>query len=110
MSDLVEEKVIDRLITFAQWAKEEKLVKSQFEFERRCGLSSSYLNNTKLMSKSLGVDKLQRIYEEFPMLNLHWVLTGDGNMVGENKDDGYKLAYQNLRKKIKVIISMLKNI
>ena len=47
------------------------------EFQRRCGLSSGYVNN---MVNGIGYAKLEAIKGEFPELNTEWLLKGEGEM------------------------------
>ena len=99
--DFKEERVIDRLLVFVEWAKKGGMVKSRVEFEKRCGLSYNYLYNTQFMTKSsIGVDQLAKIHNTFPMMNMTWVITGKGSMIVMEPDEGYKLAYEELKKKL----------
>ncbi len=95
------ERVIERLLKFVEWAKDGKLVKSRMEFEQKCGLSYNYLYNTQYMAKrSVGCEMIAKIHEAFPMLNLTWVITGKGSMITMQPDEGYKAAYEELKKKV----------
>lgn len=47
------------------------------EFQRRCGLSSGYVNN---MVNGIGYTKIEAIKREFPDLNTEWLLKGEGEM------------------------------
>lgn len=47
---------------------------SQSKFERECGLSNGYVNNIR---QSIQPDKLQRIAQRFPALNISWLMIGD---------------------------------
>ncbi|MBR6305740.1 MAG: hypothetical protein IKR38_03035 [Bacteroidales bacterium] len=47
---------------------------SQSKFERECGMSNGYVNNIR---QSIQPDKLQRIAQRFPALNISWLLIGD---------------------------------
>lgn len=51
---------------------------SQAKFEKAIGAGNGFVNN---ISKSIGGDKLQRILCEFPELNTHWLMTGEGEML-----------------------------
>lgn len=51
---------------------------TQAEFQRRCNLSSGYINN---MVNSIGTAKLRSILSEYPQLNPKWLLTGEGEML-----------------------------
>lgn len=53
---------------------------TQAEFQRRCNLSSGYINN---MVNGIGAAKLDQILSEFPILNAKWLLTGEGEMLKE---------------------------
>lgn len=46
-------------------------------FEKSIGASNGYVNS---ISRSVGIDKLNRILEEYPYLSIEWLLTGNGNM------------------------------
>lgn len=96
-----EERTIDRLIKFVDWLKAGKVIKSRSEFERKCGLSYNYLYNTMFTTKSsIGSDQLAKMYDAFPMLNIKWIITGKGAMIESVPEDGYKQAYEDLRKKL----------
>ena len=51
---------------------------TQAEFQRRCNLSSGYINN---MVNSIGTAKLEHILSEYPQLNPKWLLYGEGEML-----------------------------
>lgn len=73
---------IDRLHDFALWCKKSDLVGSIYEFESKCGMGTKYLTNTILSAKgSVGAEILERVYHAFPMVNLVWVITGEGTMI-----------------------------
>lgn len=96
-----EERVIDRLMLFADWCKKGKLCKTRNDFERICGLTHNYLYNSKVNAKSsVGTDVISKIHEKFPMMNLTWVITGKGSMITHEPDEGYREAYAILQKKI----------
>ena len=100
-SDFKEERIIDRLLAFVEYAKSGKMVKTRSEFEKKCGLSYNYLYNTQFMTKSsIGVDQLLKIHKAFPMMSLTWAITGKGSMIQMEPDEGYKEAYENLRKEV----------
>ena len=99
-----EERVIERLVKFADWCKKGNLCRSRSDFERECGLSHNYLYNSMLNSKSsVGTDQIRLIYSKFPMLNLTWVITGKGAMISRTPDVGYREAYEELKKKMEDI-------
>lgn len=51
---------------------------SQRKFETEVGLSNGYLNSLR---NAPGADKMQRIIDTYPELNLDWLLTGEGDML-----------------------------
>ena len=69
----MEKTVKQRLIKFIKY----KSI-SQGKFEKAIGVSNGFVNN---ISKSIGVEKVQRISDVFPELNMGWVLTGEGEML-----------------------------
>ena len=69
--------VKDRLVAFLAdigW--------SQSKFERECGMSNGYVNNIR---QSIQPDKLQRIAQRFPALNITWLMIGDSTGEGMYK-------------------------
>lgn len=60
---------------------------SQRKFENIIGVSNGFINN---ISKSIGAEKLYRIASAFPELNTIWLLTGDGEMLNTEKQEGLK--------------------
>ena len=104
------ERVIDRIITFSDWCRDNGLCKSRFEFERICGLSKNYIYNTSINTKSsVGSDHLQKISEAFPALSLNWVICGKGNMLTEAPPEGYITAYKKLKKKFDQLKKIINN-
>lgn len=69
----MESAVKQRLVEFLQF---EKI--GQNSFEKRVGWSNGYISNIK---SSIGSDKLALISNEYPLLNLEWLLTGSGDML-----------------------------
>lgn len=47
-------------------------------FESKIGASNGYVNS---ISKSIGIDKLEAVLEQYPNLNLEWLLIGKGEML-----------------------------
>ena len=47
-------------------------------FESEIGLSHGYVNS---ITKNIGNDKLEKIVERFPELNIEWLLFGKGSML-----------------------------
>lgn len=69
----MEKTVKQRLIKFIETTR-----LTQAEFQRRCNLSSGYINN---MVKGIGTVKLELILSEFPQLSREWLLYGEGEMI-----------------------------
>ena len=46
-------------------------------FEKKIGVANGYVNS---ISKSIGIDKLVKLLEIFPNMNIEWLLTGTGEM------------------------------
>lgn len=47
-------------------------------FEDSINVANGYVNS---ISKSIGVDKINKILEVYPNLNLEWLFTGEGEML-----------------------------
>ena len=71
----------------------------QNAFEKKVGIAVGYLS-----SKSVSVtsDTIEKVIENFPNLNLDWLITGEGDMLkntgtmtGSNQGDGNKIEYKN---------------
>lgn len=89
-----EERAIDRLKIFIEYAKTElKVIKGYSSFEAYCGLGNGYISNSDKKGKSkgtIGSDLIARISDAFPMLNVKWLCSGKGNMI----DDTWKYEQQ----------------
>jgi len=53
------------------------------EFERSISVSNGYVNS---IAKSIGKDKIDKILEIYPNLNIEWLLTGNGEMLKKEYD------------------------
>ena len=53
-------------------------------FESEIGLSHGYVNS---ITKNIGNDKLEKIVERFPELNIEWLLFGKGSMLKSSAPD-----------------------
>lgn len=73
----MEQTVKQRLITFIKYKG-----LSQGKFEKAVGLSNGFVNN---ISKGIGAEKMQRILSVYPELNSAWLLSGEGEMLIEEK-------------------------
>lgn len=87
-----------RLREFVRWAQSQGLCKSEYDFERQCGLSAKYISNNANSGKgNIGTEMLGRIVRAFPQLNLAWICTGEGAMTSQGGGDlnaDYKQAYE----------------
>ncbi|TSE08787.1 hypothetical protein [Aquimarina algiphila] len=66
------------------------------QFENSINASNSYVNS---ISKSIGVDKLESIVENYPDLNLKWLLAGKGSMI----EDTQKVSHEDLEELTKFL-------
>lgn len=73
--------VKERLIKFAK--SQERSVRA---FENKAGLGYGYINSIRV---SIQPDKIKSIASNYPILNIDWLLTGDGKMLNieAGKDD-----------------------
>ena len=53
-------------------------------FEETCGLGRGNISNMS-QEGGLGSDKLTKIIDAFPMVDLYWLLTGEGDMLKSDK-------------------------
>lgn len=103
---------IQRLRAFVQWAQSQRLCKSEYDFERQCGLSAKYISNNANTGKgNIGTEMLGRIIRVFPQLNLGWLCTGKGQMI-QGLDGGidYKLAYDGAMAHISALNKIIEKI
>lgn len=89
---------LQRLREFVDWAKDNKMCNSLYDFEAQCGLSNRYISNSIANGKgNIGSEMLGRIVRRYPMLNLVWICTGEGNMLTDvdySLNADYKQAYE----------------
>lgn len=84
MKTSVETSVIERLKEFLKY-----LELGQNVFEKRMGWGNGYIAHIK---KSIGSDKLNDLINEYPLFNIEWLITGNGNMLKEEKQDNVLIA------------------
>jgi len=72
----METDVKQRLIQFL-----DEIGMSKTEFGRRIGASSAYVTSIR---KSIPAEKLMLIKEQFPQLNIDWLITGQGNKYNDD--------------------------
>lgn len=73
----METTVRQRLESFIEFKKI-----SKSEFGRTIGVSAAYITS---MRKSIQPDKVKRIALSYPDLNINWLLTGNGQMLKDDK-------------------------
>lgn len=86
-----------------QYIKYKGLTNSRFE--KQVGLSNGFVRN---MDKGMSTDKVMRISEEFPELNILWLITGKGSMLAtgtpvESSEDNQPFVHrmaETLRKQL----------
>lgn len=76
----MEETVKERLMMYL---KEKNITRTAFE--KAAGLSNGYMLQLR---NSPGLEKLSRILSAYPDLNRSWLLTGEGNMIKSNEEEG----------------------
>lgn len=106
---------IQRLRDFVKWAQSQGLCKSEYDFERKCGLSPKYISNNANTGKgNIGTEMLGRIVRAFPQLNLAWLCTGDGAMLTTGSDNtlnaDYKQAYEAAMLQIEALNRIIKQL
>lgn len=87
----------------SEYLKTKRITKA--EFGRSIGVSASYVTSMRDNGRaSIGVEKIERIRQRYPDLNIEWLLTGSGKMYNEAGisqnvigDDNVVLAGHNLR-------------
>lgn len=104
-----------RLREFVRWAQMQGLCKSEYDFERQCGLSTKYISNNANSGKgNIGTEMLGRIVKAFPQLNLAWICTGDGPMLMQGEDNAlnadYKQAYEAAMMQIEALNRIIKQL
>lgn len=61
----------------------------RYQFEMKCGLSQGYVNNIR---NSPHPDKLKRIANVYPELNIEWLMIGRGEMLHSKESGLYKMV------------------
>lgn len=67
--------VKDRMLALVDYTK-----LSKRKFQESIGVSNSYIQN---ISEGIGADVLNRITIQYPEINTHWLITGEGKMLRE---------------------------
>lgn len=74
----METSIRERLIRFIKYKNI-----TQKKFEQMVGASNGYVNNIRM---GIGTNKLEQILSCFPDLNKVWLLTGEGEMIRQEKE------------------------
>jgi peptidoglycan hydrolase CwlO-like protein len=83
---------------------------SDSAFERQAGLSPSYIRKTINSKSSIGHKQLEKIIENFPKINAHWIRTGEGPMInGEAVVDAKSEQIEHMQNLIDSLNSDLKD-
>ena len=69
-----------------EFIKLEKM--SVSDFEKSINTANGYVNS---ISKSIGVDKISTILENYPNINIEWLLTGNGEMLKTDNGTAYNV-------------------
>lgn len=85
----------DRILQFIEY----KGIKKN-RFEVICGLPQRYVSN---IGKTIQSDAIEKIVLNFPDLNLHWLITGNGEMVVEQNQDSKSDNLDDLRKEVEYL-------
>jgi len=97
-----------RLIERLHYYLEYKQI-TAYLFEKTCGLSNGYLGKQLRGKGSVGSEILEKIGEQYPDLNLTWLITGRGKMIqsagGGRSDERWSMAEEDavvyqVRKKV----------
>lgn len=70
--------VKDRMLALVDYTK-----LSKRKFQESIGVSNSYIQN---ISEGIGADVLNRIAIQYPEINTHWLITGEGKMLREGSE------------------------
>lgn len=86
-------------------------------FERKIHLSNGYFSKQIKNLGSVGSDILVKIYNSYPDLNMLWVLTGEGQMILDDREaqpdsklGEFSNRYESENRKLKSLASDLENL
>lgn len=82
---------IERFVRFHKHLQLTELYPGRSALEERLGVSNGYITKTFAKKSAMGSDLLERIIELFPQLNIHWLLTGEGEMLNSDKSSEIEL-------------------
>lgn len=86
-------RIIDRILQFVEYLIKEKKINTVAAFEKKCGFYNGFIPNQKRGKGSLDGESLFTISQNFPELNIDWVVTGRGSMLTDIQSSHYKEAY-----------------
>ena len=86
-------------------------------FERKIHLSNGYFSKQIKNLGSVGSDILVKIYNSYPDLNMLWVLTGEGQMILDDREaqpdsklGEFSNRYESENRKLKSLASDVENL
>lgn len=79
--------VKNRLLAFIEYIKVDKSV-----FERNCGLSNGFVDKS---GDNIRNSSLSKISAAYPMLNINWLLTGNGEMLNKSDSGNINVGVTN---------------
>ena len=86
-------------------------------FERKIHLSNGYFSKQIKNLGSVGSDILVKIYNSYPYLNMLWVLTGEGQMILDDREaqpdsklGEFSNRYESENRKLKSLASDVENL
>ena len=81
----------DRIMELANFYIDNKVMRGQHSFEGACGLSKRYIKNICMTEHgNPGVDTIAKIYNTFKVVNLHWLVLGEGKMFTVSKEEALR--------------------
>ncbi len=78
----MDNKIVDRIAIIIRHFK-----LNNNSFETRLGLSTNYIGPMIKRGGNVGSHIIQKIIQEFPTVNVRWLITGEGNIEIDQADD-----------------------
>lgn len=112
------DKAIERVRMVSDYAKKMGYCKGESSFERYCGLSRRYINNSIRTENDGNVSTgiVCRIVDRIPEISVKWLVTGKGTMLCTDADDKversvealrFKKLYENAMEQIGTLMELL---
>jgi hypothetical protein len=76
--------MIDRLVKYLEY----KGI-NPHSFEKTCNLANGYLKKQLKGRGAIGSDILEKIYNNYFDLSLTWLVSGNGDMIGQNEGNSF---------------------